>query len=36
MAVMVGAAQWHPGDDDVMPKDGRRGAKPRLRDRFGL
>jgi hypothetical protein len=33
---VVGTAQWHPGDDDVMPKDGRRAVKPRLRDRFGL
>lgn len=35
-AAAVGAPQWHPGDDDVMPKDGRRAVKPRLRDRFTL
>ena len=36
MAATVGAPQWHPGDDDVMPKDGRRAVKARLRNRFSL
>jgi hypothetical protein len=33
---IVGAPRWHPGDDDVMPGDGRKAPRQRLRERFGL
>jgi hypothetical protein len=33
---IVGSPRWHPGDDDVMPSDGRKAPRQRLRERFGL
>jgi hypothetical protein len=36
VGAIVGAPQWHPGDDDVMPSDGRKAPRQRLRERFGL
>lgn len=37
VAAIVGSPRWRPGDDDVIPGDGRKGLRrPRLRDRLGI
>ena len=36
VGTIVGSPRWHPGDDDVMPSDGRKAPRQRLRERFGL
>ena len=37
VAAIVGSPRWRPGDDDVIPGDGRKGLRrPRFRDRLGL
>ena len=36
VGAIVGTPRWHPGDDDVMPNDGRKAPRQRLRERFGL
>jgi hypothetical protein len=37
VTALVGSPRWHPGDDDVVPTDGRKGPqRMRLRERLGF